>query len=119
MKRHDEERVSTQNAFFAAKDCMERNKENMLQYTLEEHAIAEELKKDVEEVFYRRNVYLNYNKNDIVIKVNRPTVGDTLGDSAKSYRKLTKKLEELNVTSKKLKNGNLIFHLPRFSDDED
>ncbi len=112
----DEDRVSTQNPIAAVLDRKERDSENIQNFTPEEIEVAVGLKNEIAEVYYRRNVYLNYNKKDIVIKINKPRKVDILGESAAAHRKLSKKLEKIGAERRYLKNGNVVYHLPRLSD---
>jgi hypothetical protein len=109
MAKTDEDRVSSQDPVFAVLDAKRRNKENQELFSVTDRAFAHNIYDQINDVFFRRNVYLNFNLNSIVVKVNKPRIEDRIDPAVK---KLDKDLEALDITYKTNKQGNRIYTLP-------
>ena len=109
MNKTHEDRVSSQNPQYAAMDRQRKNKENAKLFSVEDQAAALAFAKTVDHAYFRKNTYLNFNENNVVVKVNRPKAQDKLDPRVKD---LQATLDEYNITFKDLKNGNRIYELP-------
>ena len=109
MRKTDEERVSSQNPVHAAIDRKRKNEENAKLFSVTDQAAAITFAAAVDYAYYRKNTYLNFNENNVVIKVNRPKVADKLDPRVKD---LDAMLDEYGITYKDLPNGNRIYELP-------
>lgn len=113
MTYDDDELTSKQNSRSAAIDRQRHDVENKKNFFLNEIAVAEDMLPEIRGIFFRSHVHLNYNKKDIVIKVNLPKKADLM-----MATKLDAKLMQAGVTLKILKNTNRIYHLPRLTEVE-
>jgi len=109
MYRTDDDLVNKQDHVAAFLDAKRRNEEGRNLYSDEEVQAGEELKAQVEDVYFRRRVFLNYRDNSIAIKVTAPKVLDTY---APEYAELTKYVESHNISVKKLAKS-IIFHIAK------
>lgn len=109
MRKTDEDRVSRQNPQFAAMDRQRRNKENAQLFSVTDQFAATAFSNAVDVAYFRRNVYLNFNEKNIVVKVNRPANIDKLDPLV---RELDATTSSMDVVIKDLPNGNRIYELP-------
>ena len=109
MHKTDEDRVSSQNPKFAAMDRQRRNKENAKLYSPNDISNATAFAAVVDFAYYRVNTYLNFNENNITVKVNRPKQVDKLDPRVKDFEST---LDDHDIEVKDLPNGNRLYVLP-------
>ena len=109
MNKTHEERVSSQNPQYAAMDRQRKNKENAKLFSVEDQAAALAFAKTVDHAYFRKNTYLNFNENNITVKVNRPKQVDKLDPRVKDFEST---LDDHDIEVKDLPNGNRLYVLP-------
>jgi hypothetical protein len=77
-ERTDDTAAKT-SGFFCIQDAKQHNETNIQLYTLAERQYAEQLKARAQVAYPDSRVYLNYKKNFIGIKIEKPSPSDKVG----------------------------------------
>lgn len=104
------EKEAKQNPFFAILDAKIDNETHIVTYTQNQVNAATEFHANVSNAYFRSSVYLNFRKNFISIKVDKPTNADKVSNEVTELDAFC----HLNSIQKQImKNGTIIYHLPK------
>lgn len=95
MKSQEIDNTEAPNKLWAYLDARMQNSVNASLYSAAERLQAERLRLRLEFCFNSKNIFINYRKNFITVKLDRPVVKDR-----KELRLLESELQSQNVTKK-------------------
>lgn len=93
-------------AYVCLQDIKRRDAENEGLYSLAQLNVGETLLAHIEDVYIRSNVFLNYRKKFIAIKVNKPTFADKVSLRA---AKLDLWCEANGIVIEHTRHGNMVY----------
>jgi hypothetical protein len=93
-------------AYVCLQDIKRRDAENELLYSLVQLSAGEALLAHIEDVYIQSNVYLNYRKKFIAVKVNKPQFRDKVSVRA---AKLDLWCEANGIVIEHTRHGNMVY----------
>lgn len=111
---NDEESTFKQNPAFVHADLKRRQAVNKDLFSASEKASAAEMRDLLDEAYFGATVYSpNYRETFIAIKIQNPGQARMRGEVIA----INTRLEKAGVEIKRMKNGNVVYRLPREEDD--
>lgn len=104
------DKETKQNPFFAIIDAKIDSETNIVSYSQDQVNAATEFHGNVSNAYFRSAVYLNFRKNFISVKVEKPTKVDKISNEV---IELDEFCQINNIQKQVMKNGTVIYHLPK------